>query len=319
MLQLQTVAKALENKLNAAIPSSVLPSFHPNVNYSFVVFADVGEYRKAIKRLNTINKYINCILRVNGDEKSGLTDETISAVWSAQFECLVPSPMETVNIEVEDELITYRFVDAVKELINSTLAASTQDYITGEDGILYYLGANYSNTIAGEVDTRAATGESIPLSVFIDYTVAAAGVSSANIILEFKDPLATGEVYERVYPTRLDIVRQAVQEGNLASDEGGVSKVTTQGSILTLQLTKPLRNDRFDLFLKMYTLAPLELVAGGFDILTFRLSIPSSMDGDVPQYLTRTYQMSFSEATIGAETNLAAACTATLVEALTLD
>lgn len=311
MLQLQTVAKALENKLNAARLNALYPlnDFHDNTEYTFKVYADVGEYQRATKTLNTINRYINCILRINSDEKSGLTDETISAVWSCQFECLVPDAMEQHGFVDEDNSVEYvRFVDAVEELINSTLAASTQDYVKGDDGIVYYLGAAYSNTMAGSLELRHGAGNSIPLSVFIDYTVIATGLSSADIKLFIYD----GEDYERIYPTRLDIIRTSVQEGNLASNSDGVSKVTTQGTVLTIKLSKPARFDDLDYEIREY------LYKGDIHPVELKLEYPQSRitQTDAISVGSRTYQMVFSDASVAAETNLAASCTATLVEVL---
>ena len=311
MLQLQTVAKALENKLNAARLNALYPldAFHDNTEYTFKVYADVGEYQRATKTLNTINRYINCILRINSDEKSGLTDETISAVWSCQFECLVPDAMNEHRFVDEDDVaVNVRFVDAVEELINSTLAASTQDYVKGEDGIVYYLGAAYSNTMAGSLELRHGAGNSIPLSVFIDYTVIATGLSSADIKISINNGSGT---YFRIYPTRLDIIRTAVQEGNLAANDIGISKVTTQGSMLTIKLSKPLRNDLFDL-----TYAASYALSGTHPVMDIRINYPWLIDDGEAFYTTNDYRMVFSDVAIAAETNLAASCTATLVEAL---
>lgn len=315
MILLSTLAKNLEAKLNGAIATSLLPYFHANTDYSFVVYSDVGQYKAAVKKLNTVKKYINCCLRLNGDEKAGVTNETVSAVWSAQLECLIPSPLDEAKIEEDGELKTYRIADAVESLINDTFASSTQEYISDSDGIMYYLGGTYSNTVAGDVDLRGGVGESLPVSVFINFTVIAAGLSSANIVLELLNP-ATAK-YERIYPTRLDIMRTAVQEGNLASDEDGVSKVTTQGTMLTIQITKPLRNDNFDTILKAYIIAPSAFMGNNGGLYSFRLSIPTGFtENNEIEVLSDQYYLTFADASISAETNLAAACTAKLVEAL---
>lgn len=309
MLQLRTVANALETKLNAARADALYPlsAFHDNTEYTFKVYADVGEYVKATKQLNTITKTINCILRINSDEKSGLTDETVSALWSCQLECLVPDPMAEYRYvdEGTNESYIVRFVDAVEDLVNTTLAASAQDYVKGDDGIIYYLGATYSNTTSGNLDLRHGVGESIPLSVFIDYTVIATGLSSADIKVYIYD-----DEYYRIYPTRLDLIRTSVQEGNLASTEQGVSKVTTQGTVLTIKISKPIRLDTFDYELFNY------LYPGYMYKLKIKIEYPLAINGTNLFNASAEYTMVFSDASIAAETNLAASCTATLVEAL---
>jgi hypothetical protein len=312
MIQLSTVASSLEKVLNDAIAQSSLSEFHANTNYTFKVYSDVGAYKKASRSLNTINRYINCILKLNGDDKSGVTDETISAVWNAQFECLVPHPLDTINLtDANNEIYTLRFVDAVEDVINSALASSTTEYINDGAGTPYYVGANYSSTVPGLVDTREAIGESIPLSVFIEYTIVATGISSASIKLELIDENKD----ERIFPTRLDIIRTAVQEGNIASNSNGISKVTTQGTLLSMQVTMPLRNGIFDTLVKQAALDPTLV-----NSKSYRLSVPVSIDADGnPVYLSRTYTMTFSEVNIAAETNLGAACTASLVEELGFD
>ncbi len=323
MIQLSTVAKDLETALNTAALDSLLGAFHENVQYRFVVHSDEGDYVKATKVLNTLTKHINCILRINGDDKSGVTDETVSAIWQCQFEALVPDINDAIYVEGEGgagEKI--RFIDVVEGLINNTLAASTQKYLRGDDGILYYVGANYSNTIAGLVDQRNAVGESMPLAVYIDYTIVAAGLSSADIKLFVKK--FNGD-FERIYPTRLDISRSSVQDGNISSDADGISKVTTQGSLLQISFSKPYRhlNDFFDGNVLLRYLMAASIGSGyTYDNkFTYKLEYPLgiSEDGEITSSMTYQFDMVISTATLSAETNLAASCTATLVEALDLD
>ena len=316
MIQLSTLASDLETALNAEPGIALLNSFHANVEYRFVVHSDEGEYIKSTKMLNTLTKHINCILRVNGDEKAGVTDETVSAIWQCQFEALVPDINDVINVESEGGAsISLRFVDAVEALINDTLAASSQKYVKGSDGIVYYVGANYSNTVAGLVDERNAVGESMPLAVYIDYTIVATGISSTDIKLSILNP--SNNEYVRIYPTRLDMVRTSVQDGNLSSDGVGVSKVTTQGSLLQLNITMPFRYSGTSTYeFPLQVVATYILGAIPTQYHTYKLEIPYFNDGDDTLYMSNTYNMVPSNATISAETNLAASCTISLVEAL---
>ena len=314
MLQLLMVAKALEKRLNDELYNAPyeLNLFHKNTEYEFKVYADVGEYQKAIKTLNTVHRYINCILRINSDEKAGVTDTSVSAMWSAQLEILVPDALATFDVTEDNETTRVRFVDAVAAYINTLFAASTQEYIRGDDGIVYYLGASYSNTIAGTVDIRHGVAESIPLAVYIEYTVIATGFSSTEFGIYISDD--GGADFRRIYPTRMDIMRTSVQEGNIASDSSGVSKVTTQGTVFTIKLTKPYRGDDFDSQLRSYVY-DLPFLAHP---LLIQVTFPRPMSGNSTTVIPdrKDFYMTFADGAIAAETNLAASCSATLVEVL---
>jgi hypothetical protein len=307
MISIKDLITELQTKLNDAIPASGLNFYKPNTNYLFNLVFEEGEYKKAERVLNTTTKYINGVVEVRGDDKSGVTDETVIANISASIEILVPDINETLE--------NISFKDAVRDLIDDTLAASTEDYIT-QNKIKYYVGTTYSIANTGMLNIRHEVGESITYTIYVSYTIIATGISSQDIKIYCKDG---GGTYKRIYPTRLDLVRSSVQESNIPSsayntDISGSSsieyyaaKATTSATTLSIALAKPLRNDWYDGFVKRY------IVKGGVEAISIKVEMP---DGEMS--IEEEYTMCFSDASIAAEGTLAASCNATLVEALDL-
>ncbi len=305
MISLNQLVESLQNKINAAINDTPINRFHANTQYLFNIVLDQGKYRKAERNLNTVTKYINGIVTVLNDDKSGITPETLNAIISAKLDFVIPDINSEINLDMPDGSIrNVKFTDAVRDLIDTVLAASEKDYTMGSDGVIYYIGTQYSFASTGIADVRGEVGSSLTMTVFIDYTIIAEGISSS----EFK--IAIGKEENYIYPTRMDVMRKSVQDGVLGSDSLGISKAATTGSSLSIVIVKPKRFDALDTAFNDYTMD------GKTEPFKVFLSIPISIDsnGNV-DYKTKEYLMTFADSGIGTEQNLAASSNCTLIEA----
>lgn len=310
MISLNALAADLENKLNLAIESGdfYINDFMPNERYLFHIANEAGQYRKATRDGNTVTKYINGVLSLMGDEKAGVTPDTVNASLEAVFEFVIPDIDRLYTITEEDGSVigTITFKDAVRELVDATLSAAEQDYMQDDDENYFLVTTSYSFANTGALDIRPQTGESLTMTVFIDYSIVASGVSAAN--LEMWMPDASG-VLVRIYPTRLDITRHSVQEGVIPSDVD-TSKTLTQTTQLTIAINKPLRFDTFDEAALKYT-----AYGGSVKKMNVKIIYPMGLNSDgTVKKEDVPYSLSFADVSIAGELNLAIPVSATLHE-----
>ena len=306
MISLNALAADLEDKLNLAIESGdfYINDFMPNERYLFHIANEAGQYRKATRDGNTVTKYINGVLSLMGDEKAGVTPDTVNASLEAVFEFIIPDIDRLYTITEEDGSVigTITFKDAVRELVDATLSATEQDYMQDDDENYFLVTTSYSFANTGALDIRPQTGESLTMTVFIDYSIVASGVSAANL-----EMWMNGVV--RIYPTRLDITRHSVQEGVIPSDID-TSKTLTQTTQLTIAINKPLRFDIFDE-------EALKYIAYGGSAkkmsVTIMYPVGLNADGTVKKESV-PYYLSFADVSIAGELNLAIPVSATLHE-----
>jgi hypothetical protein len=311
MIELKELSKQLQTKLNDAISGGqyFINEFSPNEEYRFNIVLDRGEYRKAERSGNRVTKYINGVITLTSDQKAGITQGTVNVSLSAALEIIVPDIDKTYNVVNDGAVIaTIKFSEAVRELIDDTLAASSQGYMQDDEGRYFLVTSSYSFANTGVLDARYQTGDSLTLTVFLDYSIVASGVSAANIEIWIPNE-ASGE---RIYPARVDIARQSVQEGVIPSDSPS-SRTATQSTQFSVAITKPLRFDAFDNAVVEYLTDDSEL-----KILdaTIKYPIGIDVDGSIIKK-TVPYKLSFAEASIAGELNLAIPVSATLHEEYT--
>lgn len=309
MITLRQLAESLTAHLNDMYDDAAVRTLQ-GVQYAFNIVPDAGEYKKAERGtgedINTVTKYINGILTLLGDQKEGVTEGTISAILNTELELVIPDYNEVV--EDADSESTYRLGDKVREIIDTVLSATSEGYIFDSDGNQYYVGTRYSFANTGLADIRAAAGESLTLRVYIDYTVVQAGFSSSKIEL-YLLLNESGSQVERIYPTRIDISRQTSMSSNVRSDRLDASaESTSEGTALTISLTKILRNSDFDLAAVNYIIRPKAL--NGVPIKVAPLGIRLVLPIGRP----RVYTMMIADASISGESNYAIPLSVTLVE-----
>lgn len=314
MITLITLAKALETKLNEGIASGeyFINKFTANEHYLFNIVLDQGEYKKATRSGNVVTKYINGVINLTSDQKAGITEDTLTAEISASLDLVIPGVDKKFDVtDVGGVLIkTVSFADAVRELVDDTLSEAEQEYMREDSGAYYLVTTSYSFANSGILDTRYQVGDSTTLTLFIDYSIVAAGVSAANI-----------EMYvggSRIYPTRLDIVRTSVQEGVILSEDM-VSKTTTQATQFTIGINKPLRFDEFDSYALEFIMHGKSRINLEPITLPVVLKYPKNMrsGGEIATEQV-SYTLSFAEASMAGELNLAVPISATLHEEVTI-
>lgn len=297
MITIKTLAKKLEDDLNARV--SLLSGYTPNTEYRFFIAVEEGEYKKPVRELNTTTKYINGVVKVRGDNKSGVTADTVVANISAVYEFVVPDISKYISVEGEQRY----FKDVVRSLVDNTLEVSTEQDLKDENGTPFYVGTTYSIANTGMVDIRGGVGESLTMTVYVSYTMIATGISSQDIKVFLVED---GEEDERIYATRVDLVRSSIQESNIPSGAGSApsAKALTSATTLSINLSKPLRSTKYDNILKRY------IVSGVSALFKIKIVVPPEDDSETQ----KTYTMCFADASIAAEGTLAASCNATLVE-----
>ncbi len=291
MIDLTTLAKSLEDRLNVEVPSCKV-----NTEYVFRIFTREGDYEKGhrLPNSNTVVKYINAMLSVTSDDKAGIAEEALNIELNTELDILIP------DINAEDAEGN-KFKDLIIEHINDCLALPTQDTVT-ENGINYLITATYSSVVTGLADMRTQVGESLTASVSIDYSIVAAGISSGEIKLY----IGSVSSASRIYYSRLDLSRTTTMESNIASNANGEAKSTMQGTALQMVITKPNRLDYLDEKMMQY------LLKGTNTPFTVKLVHPT----EYAEIETISYKVIFGDSSEGAEGVLVPGVSCTLVEYL---
>ena len=320
MITTKELAERLQDKLNGDFDSATneytnitkyfLDRFYPHTRMEFYIRSDEAEIKKASMDINTETVYICGLLTPTpGSSIEGVDKETYNTVIGYTLELLVPNCDDVTTItytndkkEVSEEI---RLSDQVQLLVEESLSATESEYITAEDGVIYYVGTAYSRTIPGAKMIRNVVGISLPLNVYITHSIVATGISSDNIRLSIKD----GENFVRVFTTRLGLARTTAFDSTVSSNAGGVSKGTPNATTLTVSFDAPFRLDVMGKAASQY------LLEGGVSPLEVKLEIPSvSPNGEDIQYDDKEYKMMLADVGINGELNLASSMSCRLIE-----
>ncbi len=249
----------MESRLNLAITNIDeepfnLDTFLDDTKFRFRLFDTSGEYEKASKNGNEVTYYINGVMRLVGSDKEGTVNENYSASISAVLDLVVPRC--DLYKESEDGR-QYGIYNAVEYIVDEALRLAEVDTMTLPDeqgnDINYFVSTQYQISIAGVRDIRGQVGDSLPMTVRIDYGIVADGVASSDVIYEIFNE--DSGAYERFYPTTVGIARTAIQEGNITSDEEyGVSRSTTNGTTLVLSVARTVRYSYLDKLITRFAL-----------------------------------------------------------------
>lgn len=319
MITTKELAERLQDKLNGDFDSATneytnitkyfLDRFYPHTRMEFYIRSDEAEIKKASMDINTETVYICGLLTpMPGSSIEGLDKETYNTVLSFTLELLIPNCDDVTTVVYDGKNSKeIRLSDQVQLLIEDTLSATESEYINSGDGVIYYVGTAYSRPIPGAKMLRNVVGISIPLNVYITYSVVATGISSDNIRLSIKD----GVKYVRVFTTRLGLARTTSFDSSVASNAGGVSKGTPNATSLTVSFDAPFRLDAMGKAASQY------LLNGVVEPLEVKLEMPSvSPKGDDIQYNTEEYRMMLADVGVNGELSLAASISCRLIEYL---
>ena len=318
MIALEYLAKTLENTLNGTdengnVDYSNITKFGldgteadengnyggilPRTTFRFRVVSDLADYKKAEREDNTAVFYIHAVMKAEGSTVEGIVKEAYNARLNTSVEFLIPF------VDILDENGNSKIVAAVRNLIDTVLQARASQTVT-IDNICYYQGTQYHIADTGTRDQRAQVGDSISLSVSVDYIFLALGVGSNSIVISING--------DRVYYSKLGISRQIVSEGNIEANGGSpVSKNAVAGSALAVNMDMPTRLNAYDKAIALYVLT------GEIVPVSVSLTIPVEIDnngGIISE--TRAYKMVFSFAGINGELNYGASTSVSLVEVM---
>lgn len=310
MIDLTTLAKQIEDRLNVDVPS-----FKSNTVYLFNVMANEGEYKKAYREenSNTVVKFINAMLTVSSDDKAGIVLQSLNIEINTDLDFLIPDIDQTdETADVSNYNPNYTFKDAIIDHINDVLALPTQDIIQ-EGGINYLVTAEYSSVTVGIAEIRNQVANSLSASVSINYSIVAQGFPSSDVRI-YANKLDNAN---RIYYARLDISRISTMESNIKSNSSNsTSGSSIQGTTLQFVITKPNRLDLLDQKILDY------LIYGNKEPFYLFLHHPLAYT-DTPsqqsypyEYAEEHYLVVVSEAAEGAEGVSVPGLSCTLVEYL---
>lgn len=255
MVKLDILSKDLENKLNTVAESTlkdnapILDAFAPNTHFKFRIFPIAGEYEKAVVEGNDVTYYINGVVRRIGAEKEGTSIDNYVAEISTVLDVVVPMCELFIT---EDDDTEYTIYQAVTDIIDMALTYNSTETVHDADENPYFVSSRYEMSTAGIRNIRGQVGDSLPLSVAIDYAIVALGVNSGDVIFEVET--ATGN-YVRIYPKTFGLARSTIQESSISSDsEYGISKNTNGGSAFVVGFSRDVKRTEFDYMAARYVL-----------------------------------------------------------------
>ena len=329
MISIKELAAKLQDKLNGDFDTTKneyvnlhtygLDRFTPGTRYEFRIMSDEMEYLRSEMRgasslpgepTNTMTVYICGLLHaLPGASIEGTEPEYYNTMISSTLDILVPECEEAKIVTVQDENGTsteqeVRLGDIVQMLIEHILSSTDSEYVKGQDKTIYYIGTAYSRPIPGIKAIRGSVGVSLPITVYINYSVVATGISSEDIGLTINGT--------KIVTTRIGIARTTVSEGNISSASGnnGISKARPNATQLTISFDSPYRAGVIGKLQAMY------LLEGAVAPMTVQLTIPVEVEDGVFETMSGTYRMIFADNGLNGELNLAASISCRLVEFL---
>lgn len=256
MVKLDILSSALEKKLNDMAEATlkddtpILDTFAANTHFKFRIFPIAGEYEKAIVEGNEVTYFINGVVRRTGTEKDGTSINNYVAEISTMLDLVVPMCELFIT---EDDDTDYTIYQAVTDIIDMALTYNfTETIYDDDDGTPYFVSSRYEMSTAGIRNIRGQVGDSLPLSVAIDYAIVAMGVNSGDVIFEVE--IAPGN-YVQIYPKTFGLARSTLQESSISSDsEYGISKNTNGGSAFVVGFSRDVKRTEFDYMAARYVL-----------------------------------------------------------------
>lgn len=177
MIDLKQYAQMIQTGLNALLNSETL---------KFVVWTDVGRYKRAGRTRNAVTTYINCLLERRPGEILTSNGGLEIANDSITFRCAVPlaTPRQTTErVPPEVQADEYIFVEQIRSVLDTYFSTNTVRSFT-ENGVTYEAGMEYSFAATGDANMAPMIGDYIMLDVYITISVVQNGINSRNISVE---------------------------------------------------------------------------------------------------------------------------------------
>jgi hypothetical protein len=307
MINLEILAKRMEDQLNEAAADAPLQSLLPNTSFAFKIVLDTADYQPAerIEGTNNVIYYINGLMSLMNSEAEGIneTAASYSASLSTTVDFLIPMA-DLRNDEGVSELVS-----AVRDIIGAALQSGMSEDEEDEDGNIYLVGSYYNISTTGMRDIRERVGDSMTLLLLADFYIVGAGIASSAYRLEYVYDENGEEKTEAIYYSTLGLGRKTVTQSALTASDSSEgltgAKSTPESTMLTIGVTLPMRNTEFgklcDAFIADGSTAP-------FTIRVKFATIGTAKD----------YKMIFDQTGLSAEINLAAMSNFSLLEYMEL-
>lgn len=288
MIDIQDLAKKLQEKLDDGIDSYYLNKRIPNTKFKFHITAETAEYKMPHvdeNDPNTVTEYICGVMRaLPGATNTGYSAKDFIGSLPVSIEFLVPR-CEIEDPETHESLVlldVLNFLQA-KLTYNQQFGVSQN----GRPPITYQITAAFSPPYVSAREIRPEVGDSVVVTIQALYAIVANGLGpdNAKIAVSDDDPPNDSTVWEDIYTTQLNVARATLTDGNIFSnDEGGSTKCTYTGSRLVITVNGAVRGSYLDKAMLKY------IVTGNVPIFYVKLTL-----GDNVGDKAGVYKMTFLE------------------------
>ena len=223
MIDLEQYSQMIQTGLNTLLNSPTL---------EFIVWSDVGKYKRAKRQVNTVTTAINCLLTRQPGEIMTSNGGLAIANDSLTFYCAVPlqTPRQTASVVPEVQNDQYVFVEQIRSILDAYFSTNTVSSFT-ENGLTYEAGMQYSFAATGDSNMAPMIGEYLMLDVYITISVVQNGINSRNISVELDG--------ERVPFLSASPNRAGDRASDTYSDSGEVENIITT-TAFSIDVSQPM-------------------------------------------------------------------------------
>ena len=218
MIETGVLAKLLQDGLNANTDG-----------VAFKIFADDGQFQKALRNINTITKYVNGVYTVISSDLLPFKALNMYSI-TATLDLVVD-----VENAGKDENGNYIQVEKIKKILNNYGNANNGQIFT-ITGLGYQITAVYNFATVGTEQVLSPIGRCIPIQMWIRYQFVENGVNSNSVQIYIN-----GEniPFNMASITRLRTMTNNNYSGDVAT------KATGEQNGISLDITMPLLSTKF--------------------------------------------------------------------------
>ena len=223
MLQLNELVKDIQNRLN-----------NSNSTLEFVIFTDMGKYKRAQRKDFVISRKINGIATATGSETTATQAGFDLATRTVKFDFLVrckddEEPVLDYDGSVAD-IGNQAYITQVSYVLNNLAAEQFVGTMLDGSGTSYAYSVAFTLADTGTLEQRTQVGKSITFTLFAHYNIVQSGVNSRN-----KQYYLNGNI---IPYTSAKVGRKPVIEADVYSGES-VAKSTGTASLFFISLAVP--------------------------------------------------------------------------------
>lgn len=223
MLQLNELVKDIQNRLN-----------NSNSTLEFVIFTDMGKYKRAQRKDFVITRKINGIATATGSETTATQAGFDLATRTVKFDFLVrckddEEPVLDYDGSVAD-IGNQAYITQVSYVLNNLAAEQFVGTMLDGSGTSYAYSVAFTLADTGTLEQRTQVGKSITFTLFAHYNIVQSGVNSRN-----KQYYLNGNI---IPYTSTKVGRKPVIEADVYSGES-VAKSTVTASSFFISLAVP--------------------------------------------------------------------------------